>query len=215
MIDAAAEYSVLACDQQPIAVEGLRWILHRAEGFRFAGGVHTLDAAAELIQSTLPSIVILDKSFGTPALLQWLHQVSIRGSATSPIVWGPAISESEALRFLQAGARGILRRSSDPETLVTCMRAVMRGNTWMEEGIFGQGGRRLEPRQPRLTQRELQVASLVEQGLRNRDIARELGIQTGTVKIHLRHIFEKTGVRGRFSLALNALRDRGFIPAEI
>jgi DNA-binding NarL/FixJ family response regulator len=73
----------------------------------------------------------------------------------------------------------------------------------------------LEPRQPRLTQRELQVASLVEQGLRNRDIARELGIQTGTVKIHLRHIFEKTGVRGRFSLALNALRDRGFIPAEI
>src|SRR5215472_4951218 len=146
MTGSTTEYSVLACDQQPIALEGLRWILHRAEGFRFAGGVQTLDAATELIQSTPPSVVILDKSFGTPALLQWLHQVSITGSATSPVVWGPAISESEALRLLQAGARGILRRSSEPETLVTCMRAVVHGNTWMEQAIFGQTGRSLEPR---------------------------------------------------------------------
>lgn len=214
MNGSTAEHSVLACDQQPIAVEGLRWILQEAEGFRFAGGVHTLEAATELIQGTVPSIVIVDKSFGTLALVQWLHQLSMRGFATSTIVWGPAVSENEALRFLQAGARGILRRSSEPETLVTCMRAVVSGNTWMEEGIFGHSGR-LEPRRSHLTQREQQVATLVEQGLRNRDIARELGIQTGTVKIHLRHIFEKTGVRGRFGLALSALRDRGFLPAEI
>lgn len=215
MIAPKTEHSVLACDQQPIAVEGLRSILQNTEGFRFAGGVHTLEAATELIQASLPSIALVDKSFGTAPLVQWLHQLSMRGLPTLPLVWGPVISESEALRFLQAGARGILRRSSEPDTLVTCMRAVVSGSTWMEQGIFGQSGRLLEPRRSHLTTREQQVATLVEQGLRNRDIARELGIQIGTVKIHLRHIFEKTGVKGRFGLALSALRDRGFLPAEI
>ena len=125
------------------------------------------------------------------------------------MVWGPTISENEALRFLQAGARGILRRSSEPETLVNCLRTVVNGETWLEEGIFGDTGKFLEPRKSQLTSREQQVATLVEQGLRNREVARELGIQTGTVKIHLRHIFEKTGVRGRHGLALHAMRDRG------
>ena len=46
---------------------------------------------------------------------------------------------------------------------------------------------------------------LVEQGLKNREIGRDLGIRPGTVKIHLKHIFEKTGVRGRYGLALSGL----------
>ena len=55
------------------------------------------------------------------------------------------------------------------------------------------------------------VMELVEQGFKNREIAQELGIRPGTVKIHLKHIFEKTGVRGRHGLALNGLRQKGVI----
>jgi two-component system nitrate/nitrite response regulator NarL len=209
------EYSVLVCDQQPIAMEGLRWVLGHAEGIRFAGGVQTLEAATELIRSNLPSVALIDKSFGMLALSHWLSHMTLRSIATGLAVWGPSITEGEALRLLQAGAKGILRRSSDPETLIRCIRAVGRGITWMEDGIVTGAMRTLEPRRPQLTTREQQVAVLVEQGLRNRDIARELGIQVGTVKIHLRHIFEKTGVHGRFGLALYAMRDRGFLPAEV
>jgi DNA-binding NarL/FixJ family response regulator len=50
---------------------------------------------------------------------------------------------------------------------------------------------------------------LVERGSRNKDIAIALGIQTGTVKIHLKHIFEKTGIRGRYGLALSGLKEKG------
>jgi two-component system nitrate/nitrite response regulator NarL len=121
------------------------------------------------------------------------------------------ISESEALRFLQAGARGVLRRTSEPETLVICLRSVTSGNTWLEDGIFGDSDRVPYPRRSQLTPREVEIADLVEKGLRNRDIANNLGIRTGTVKIHLKHIFEKTGVRGRYGLALNGLREKGTI----
>jgi DNA-binding NarL/FixJ family response regulator len=56
---------------------------------------------------------------------------------------------------------------------------------------------------------------LVERGLKNQDIAFALGICTGTVKIHLKHIFEKTGVRGRYGLALNGLKDRGMVSVPV
>ena len=58
-----------------------------------------------------------------------------------------------------------------------------------------------------LTPRESQVMELVEHGLKNKDIAASLGIRTGTVKIHLKHIFEKTGIRGRYGLALSGLKE--------
>ena len=81
----------------------------------------------------------------------------------------------------------------------------------MEDCVFKDMGR--VDRYPRseLTPREQQVLELVEQGFKNKDIATELGIRPGTVKIHLKHIFEKTGVRGRYGLALNGLKDRGVL----
>jgi DNA-binding NarL/FixJ family response regulator len=85
----------------------------------------------------------------------------------------------------------------------------------MEDGIFGASGKLLTPRRPQLTSRERQIAALVERGLRNRDIAGMLGIQPGTVKIHVKHIFEKTGVRGRYGLALSGLQRKGLISSPV
>lgn len=215
-----AARKVLICDSQPLAIEGLRWLLSKAQGsgqtgegsepeLVFGGAVENLEAVMDLIRSTAPAAVILDKGLGTSALMDWLHQFAASGLNTSPVVWGSSIAEAEALRLLQAGARGIVRRTAQPQTLLTCLRAVTSGNTWMEDGIFGDPGKLMQPRRSHLTPREQEIATLVERGLRNRDIAKALGIQTGTVKIHLKHIFEKTGVRGRYGLALTGLREKG------
>lgn len=208
-MNASAGKSVLVCDTQPVAIEGVRGVLSRCEDLRFSGAVSSLEAAFELTRGTNPAAVVIDKSLGTVAITNWLHRLTAFGLKTAPVVWGVAINESEALRLLQAGARGVLRRTSEPDTLVTCLRSVTSGNTWMEDGIFGDSEKLHNPRRSQLTPREHEVVEQVEKGLRNRDIARNLGIQTGTVKIHLKHIFEKTGVRGRYGLALNGLREKG------
>jgi DNA-binding NarL/FixJ family response regulator len=214
---------ILVCDTQPVAIEGVRGLLSRCDDLRFAGAVASLDAAFELTRGLNPAAIVIDKSFGTAAITDWLHRFAASGETISggisgskpprpaPVIWGSGINESEALRFLQAGARGVLRRTSEPETLLTCLRSVTNGNTWLEDGIFADTERPPHQRRSQLTPREIEVAGLVEQGLRNRDIAHNLGIQTGTVKIHLKHIFEKTGVRGRYGLALNGLREKGTI----
>ncbi len=142
-----------------------------------------------------------------------LQRLTANSHPTPVVVWGAAVNEAEALRLLQAGARGILRRTSESGTLLTCLRALTTGGTWMEDGIFGSAEKIFNPRRSQLTNRESQVVVLVEKGMRNRDIARQLGIQTGTVKIHLKHIFEKTGVRGRYGLAFTGLQNKGSISA--
>jgi DNA-binding NarL/FixJ family response regulator len=199
---------ILVCDTQPVVIEGVRGLLSRCEDLRFAGSVSSLDAAFELIRGMNPAAVVIDKLMGMPAISEWLRRVAAAGAKTAPVVWGSAITESEALRLLQAGARGVLRRTSEPQILLMCLRSVTVGQTWLEDGIFGDT-EKLGARHSQLTPREQEVAELVEKGLRNRDIARNLGIQTGTVKIHLKHIFEKTGVRGRYGLALSGLREKG------
>jgi DNA-binding NarL/FixJ family response regulator len=214
MTNNAAGKPVLICDTQPVAIEGLRCLLGMSEDLKFAGSVCSLEAASELTRAMAPAAIVVDKGLGTKAIMDWLHalEASVAAGAskpTAPVVWGVGITESEALRFLQAGARGIVRRTAEPEILLRCLVAVTSGSTWMEDGIFGCADTALEPRRSRLTAREHQIAELVEQGLRNRDIGRTLGIQTGTVKIHLKHIFEKTGVHGRYSLALTGLREKG------
>ncbi|HWF12033.1 MAG TPA: response regulator transcription factor [Bryobacteraceae bacterium] len=208
-----AAKTILICDTQPVAVEGVRGLLGHCDDLRFAGAVASLEAAFELCRGLNPACVVIDKFFGTPAIIDWLLRFGASGAKSSPVIWGLGINESEALRFLQSGSRGVLRRSSEPEMLLTCLRSVTSGNTWLDDGIFAEMERPGNTRRSQLTPREIEVADLVEKGLRNRDIATNLGIQTGTVKIHLKHIFEKTGVRGRYGLALSGLREKGAVAA--
>jgi two-component system nitrate/nitrite response regulator NarL len=138
--------------------------------------------------------------------MDWLTECRIHHLTPAMVVWGVALNESEALRFLQCGARGILRKSIDVSSILACIRTVADGKTWMQEQVFRDFVRNERRTRSELTSREQQVLELVEQGFKNKEIAVHLGIQPGTVKIHLKHIFEKTGVRGRYGLALNGLR---------
>lgn len=204
--------TVGVCDTQPVTTEGLKAVLSEREDLRFLAGTHSLSEVNDLIRNQRPDIVIVDKSFGIQAVLDWVtHLKAGAYHATEVVVWGVSVTEAEALRFLQCGARGITRKSTDIETLLSCLRAVAAGSSWMAECVFRESARVDRYSKSELTPREQQVMELVEQGLKNKEIAKELGIRPGTVKIHLKHIFEKTGVRGRYGLALSVMRQKGTI----
>jgi len=196
-----AKKSVVACESQPVTAEGLRWLISQSPDLEFLGAADSPEAALRLLNDETPAVLILDKSFGAQPLLETLGAIQASQTPASAVVWGISMTEAEALRFIRAGARGILRKSAPLETVMACLRVVAGGATWMEDSApHGRADG------PGLTPRESQVLELVAQGLKNREIAAELGIRPGTVKVHLKHIFEKTGVRGRFGLALTGLQ---------
>ena len=207
---------VSICETQPLTVKGFSHLLAETEDFTF-GASHGSPAEWMLSPGAeRTDILVIDKGLGAKTVLDALQQLPATLSATrstvpAVVVWGMSVTEAEALRFLQLGAKGIIRKSADGPTVLACLRAVIQGRSWMQDSVFREA---IVPEvQPRtdLTPREQQVMELVEQGFKNREIAQELGIRPGTVKIHLKHIFEKTGVHGRHGLALNGLRQRGVI----
>jgi len=201
----ASKKTVAACESQPVTAEGLRSLVSRCSDLDFVGAADSPPVALQLVAAYSPAALLLDKSFGAQALLEILDILRTSYPNTAAVVWGLSITEGEALRFMQAGAKGVLRRSASPDTLLGCLRAVAAGASWMEENVSRDRTRTKRGGGPALTPRERQVLELVAQGLKNREIGAELGIRPGTVKVHLKHVFEKTGVRGRFGLALVGL----------
>jgi DNA-binding NarL/FixJ family response regulator len=206
-----AKKTIAICDTQPITAQGLRNLLASSEDLELVEAMNSLEASAAFVRAQTPDIVVVDKGFGMRAVLDWIHDLKLTDAAPAITVWGVSMTEAEALRLLQAGARGIVRKTADLDSLLACLRTVASGRSWMEDCVFRDSAR--QPGYPRseLTAREHQVLELVEQGFKNKEIALELGIRPGTVKIHLKHIFEKTGVRGRYGLAISGLKDKGIV----
>lgn len=210
MIDSSPR-SVGVCDTQPVAIEGIRALVSEDNRFEFAGAAGSIICGMDMVREQRPDVLIVDKAFGIQAIMDWISGLR---SDCRVVVWGASMTEAEALRLVQAGAVGITRKSADLKSLLACLRSVAAGERWMEPVILQDTEKSSGGNRASLTSREQQVAELVEQGLKNKDIASTLGIRPGTVKIHLKHIFEKTGVRGRYGLALSGLKEKGYLPAE-
>jgi DNA-binding NarL/FixJ family response regulator len=169
-----------------------------------------IEECASLVRELRPALLVVDRCLGTHAVMEWLRVMRAESFPTAAIVWGTPISEAEALRFIQAGANGVIRKTAPVADLLTCVSTVLAGGTWMESKLLAnQAPAPARTGRGSLTARERQVSDLVERGMKNKEIGEALGIQTGTVKIHLKHIFEKTGIRGRYGLALSGLQQKG------
>ncbi|MBA3975550.1 MAG: hypothetical protein C0504_15190 [Candidatus Solibacter sp.] len=197
-------------DTQPATVEGMKAIAAGTANFRIRWSAGSLMLGLQLVRQDPVDLLVIDKTLGLQAVVDALASAGALSSRPPGIiVWGNSMSEQDALRLLQAGARGILSKTADVSTILACLKAVAGHATWMEGCVFNDSGREDRFGRSELTSRERQVLMLVERGMKNKEIAQELGIRPGTVKIHLKHIFEKTGVRGRYGLAISGFRSKG------
>jgi two-component system nitrate/nitrite response regulator NarL len=199
---------VVALEPQPILAEGLRTTFDASSRYELLERVTTLPDLGRSIAALSPRIALIDRTGGLTLLTAWLKGMR-QAWQTAAVVWGTGISEAECVTLLNAGARAVLRKTADADTLLACLDNVCQGATWMDESLLDRSAQVKSGRRTELTARERQVLELVEQGMRNKEIAQTLGIRPGTVKIHMKHIFGKTGIRGRFGLALSGWRDRG------
>jgi DNA-binding NarL/FixJ family response regulator len=191
-------------------MEGLRALLESAD-LRVVAAESSLPSAIDAVRELQPSMLIVDRAFGIQAVTEWIGALRLSQPSMTIMAWSSAVSEIDAMRLLQAGAQGVVRKTAPLNELLTCIRSVAAGGTWMDDDRLRENARPVSPARSPLTFREMQVMELVEHGMKNKEIGDRLGIRSGTVKIHLKHIFEKTGIRGRYGLALSGLREKGLL----
>ena len=177
-------------------------MLAGCEDFDYQGSVPTLSDAFSAARQIQPDIILLDHSAGLKAVFEFIAEVKSATGKCQTVLWVQDLAEVDCFRALRCGARGVLKKTSQVEVLLDCLRTVGRGDVWIE----GSSEQHLDGSErrsaPRLTPREKQIVHQICEGLKNKEIAEALSITAGTVKVHLMHIFEKTGVKDRFELAI-------------
>lgn len=198
-------------------IEGLAKVLAEASDIALCGSSSNPTLSMQALSELSPDVVLLDQSSGLRGMFHFIAQAQVRQPQSRVVLWIHELDEVESFRALQAGARGILKKTLPVSALTDCIRTVARGEVWLDQLVPADSKKADERRSgARLTSREKDIVALVARGLRNRQIGETLSITQGTVKVHLMHIFEKTGVRDRFELAVEARRllGGGGKPAE-
>jgi two-component system, NarL family, nitrate/nitrite response regulator NarL len=207
--------TVFACESQPIVLAGLARILSNCDDLEFIGSASSPTEALETVRMRHPEVILVDQSSGLKTIFQFLSDVRSTSARCQPVLWVNDLAEIDCFRALQIGARGILKKTLPVESVLECLRSVAGGNVWIESSltdhVMGSFDRRSAPR---LTPREKEIVHHVCGGQKNKEIAEALSITAGTVKVHLMHIFEKTGVKDRFELAVHGRRLLGIEHAE-
>jgi DNA-binding NarL/FixJ family response regulator len=156
-----------------------------------------------------PDLVLMDLTAGLT--FGDLTDVNGRLPGCPVVLWAESMPLDTVFRALEFGVRGIVERSSSAEHLADSLRRVAGGE--MQIG-FAAAREAVPPRRRvSLTPREREIVMYLRQGLRNKQIAAEMGITEGTVKIYLFRLFHKLGVRNRFELARSGAVEQMPAPA--
>jgi two-component system nitrate/nitrite response regulator NarL len=196
---------VLLADDHPMIAAALDMLL-RATDYELVGRARTGDDAVEQVKRLRPDILLLDVNMPGKSGIDALRRMRRERTAGPVILLTAGMDDSQLMAAAELDPDGIVLKTSDPALLLECMDRVRDGGRWVDAEV-AERIRAVKARAasgPSLTARERQLIELVRRGLRNRDIASELGVTEGTVKVYLHGIFDKFGVDNRTELAMRA-----------
>jgi two-component system nitrate/nitrite response regulator NarL len=197
---------LLLADDHPMIRTALEAML-RDTGFEIVGMAGTGEQALSEIERLRPDILLLDLQMPGGNGMEVLRRVRARKTPLKVILLTAAIDDSALLEARALKVQGIVLKNSDPAFLFECLDRVVHGRDWIDPEL-GKRVRDLsqasKAKGPSLAPRERQLIGFVRSGLRNREIAEQLGVTEGTVKTYLHAVFEKLGVSSRTELAIRA-----------
>lgn len=198
---------ILVAEDDPLTLSGIGMLLDKTN-FEVVATVNTGTAALDALPKARPDMLILDNSMPERTGLDVLRTLRHRGDNRPVVLLTGGINDQATKEAMQLGVDGIVIKSTAPRDLLTCLETVAQGRRWLDQEVMQRAMQlAMSPDAPRdpfavLSGRERAVASLAQRGLRNKEIADELGLTEGTVKVHLHKVFEKLGLRGRTELIL-------------
>jgi two-component system invasion response regulator UvrY len=196
---------VFIVDDHALVRTGMRMILSAEVDIEVVGEAESGELALPMIRRLQPDVVLCDLHLPGVSGLEVTERV-VRGQSGTRVIVVSVLEDGPLpRRLLEAGASGYVGKGGDAGELVRAVRDVARGRRYLASGVAqhlalaGLGGD-ASPFDD-LSPRELEVALLLVQGLRQEEIARRLSLSAKTVNTHKSRLFEKLGIQDTISLA--------------
>ena len=203
---------LVVIDDHPLFRRGVRQLVDIEGGFEVVGEASSGPEGIELALQLQPDLVLLDLNMEGMDGNKALKALRAAGCTARVAMLTVSDQEEDLVAALRAGADGYLLKDTEPEELLRQLRQIVDGRLVLTEGLTEHLARAMRRQdqpapaeQPRLTPREREVLDLIANGLNNKLIARELDLSEGTVKVHVKHLLKKLGLRSRLEAALWAV----------
>ena len=204
----ASAIRVVVVDDHALHRDGTRQILEAHPDIQVVGDADSGEVALALVNQLRPDVVLMDIRLPGMNGIEVTRRLT-RDHPDVRVLMVSAYDEDEYVRgALEAGAAGYLRKTAPGKELVQAVRAVAGGASVLQSGLTARlliSSRQPEPGVAELTERELEVLSLLAEGLHNRELAARMGISTRTVDRHCDNIYAKLGVGSRTEAVVRAI----------
>ena len=198
---------VIITDDHPLVLNGLEHLLREYEEFEVVQKCSSGTEALAAVRRHRPDILVLDLMMPGMDGLAVTRELHKSGDLPYVVLLTAQLHEDQLIEALHLGVRGFILKEMATKLLVECLRRVNAGGQWLEKDSANRAMAKLVRREAKgreiatlLTPREIEVVRMVAKGLTNKEIASELCIADGTVKIHLHNIYEKVKINRRAEL---------------
>ena len=193
---------VMLYSEQFLAAAGFEAAVAEQHDFKLLGSFRALESLQAQIGKLRPSVILLELTNSiTFAALSELR----RAAGTIPMVlWVDVATLDFISEALSLGVRGVLYKSLPLEMQLECLRRVAQGELLVDAGICNP---LLNVAPVALTAREREFLALVAQGMKNEEIALAMGLKDRMAQVYVNRVCQKVGARGRFELALFAVKN--------
>lgn len=220
MLDTSARQGILKpirlviVDPQPIVLQGLRSVLGTQPDFDVVASSSDRTSCLEAIRKLTPDVALLADKVPDLTVSEILAIVKAEKLSTRLVFFTESDTDHDLTSAIAAGACSAISKYASPATMLRSLRLMTKSGVALEKsdlsapGKEADGDSKVEGMLELLTQRERQIARLVAEGMSNKEIARQLNVSDGTVKVHLYNIFQKLEITNRTVLATIALLQR-------
>ena len=183
-------------------------------GFSALGNHNNVNSAVSVDSGyAKPLVILVDSIFVEPNAAESLEQLKRIAQDVRILVIAKTLTDETKHEVLRFGGHGCVTTSHDTNYLKKAIDELAVGGRWFERRILYEAMDVQMPAVPnsihkpdleKLTSRERAVVNLVQLGLRNKEIAKKLGIREATVKLHLNNVFHKLGISSRLHLCVGS-----------